>query len=41
VSAALVVLIFAFLAALMWAVFRDVFTGAASRTKGQVELIGQ
>jgi hypothetical protein len=41
ISAALAVLIMAFLGALMWVVFKDMFTTTTSKTKGQVDLIGQ
>ena len=40
ISAAIAVLVMAFLGALMWVAFKAVFTGATTRTKDQVDLIG-
>ena len=40
ISAAIAVLVMAFLGALMWVAFKEVFAGATAKTKGQVELIG-
>jgi hypothetical protein len=41
ISAAIAVLIMAFLGALMWVVFKDMFSSTTAKTKGQVDLIGQ
>ncbi len=40
ISAALAVLIMAFLGALMWMVFKEMFTSTTAKTKSQVDLIG-
>lgn len=40
ISAAIVVLIMAFLGALMWVAFRTLFEGASSNTQDQVDQIG-
>ena len=40
ISAAIAVLIMAFLGALMWAAFKEVFAGATAKTRSQVDLIG-
>ena len=40
ISAAIAVLIMAFLGALMWVAFKGIFNGATTRTKDQVDLIG-
>ncbi|MCU1356196.1 MAG: hypothetical protein JWM89_1614 [Acidimicrobiales bacterium] len=40
ISAAIAVLIMAFLGALMWMVFKEMFTSTTAKTKSQVDLIG-
>lgn len=41
ISAAIAVLIMAFLGALMWVAFKEVFTGTSENTKNQVDQIGR
>lgn len=40
ISAAIAVLVMAFLGAAMWLAFREIFSGATGRTQDQVEQIG-
>ena len=40
ISAAIAVLVMAFLGALMWVAFKEVFAGTTAKTKNQVDLIG-
>ena len=40
ISAAIAVLVMAFLGALMWVAFKEVFAGTTAKTKTQVDLIG-
>lgn len=41
ISAAIAVLVMAFLGAAMWLAFREIFSGATGRTENQVEQIGR
>ena len=40
ISAAIAVLVMAFLGALMWVAFKEIFAGTTTKTKSQVDLIG-